>query len=466
MGWGGSVAMAALDDGRPQLWAESGGALWSTWYVATSWLDWCYLRAQWTPQPPPFTATCMCAGPLPDGRLQFFAVDTAGAIWSCWKSSLDPSSAWTAWTTAWRPAADPEPTAATVAVAPLSDGRLQFFTVDTGGALWSCWKQTTDPASAWNALTRDWTPQPPPFSARAANGALAVAPLSDGRLQFWAVDGGGAIWSCWKTTMASDSAWSDWTNQWTNPAPAFSAQAVAAAPLSDGRVQFWALDTAGHLQSCWKTGDSQSPWTPWTTAWTGQAPPFTPQSVAAAIASDITALWSVDGNGRLWTTNKVTSAANDAWTEWALQFEMQRQEQTNWCWSACATAASHYYDPSSAWQQCKVATTALGGDCCANPGPCNQGWYLDRALQIVGHLDHWQGGTVPQATITSETAAGRPLGVRQAWDGGGAHFIMLSGGGAEVVVHDPWYGPSYVPYATLVRGYQGSGSWTDSYFTR
>jgi hypothetical protein len=188
--------------------------------------------------------------------------------------------------------------------------------------------------------------------------------------------------------------------------------------------------------------------------------------MVAAIADNITTLWAVDGSGRMWTTSKVSTFAGDSWTPWALQLPMERQEQDNWCWSACATATAHQYDAAAAWTQCSLAAHALGKDCCANPGSCNQGWYLAQALQIVGHLADSRNGTVPEATIASEIAGGRPLGVRQAWDGGGAHFIMVSGGSDWVVVHDPWYGPSYVPYATLVRGYKGSGTWTNTYLTR
>jgi hypothetical protein len=76
-------------------------------------------------------------------------------------------------------------------------------------------------------------------------------------------------------------------------------------------------------------------------------------------------------------------------------------------------------------------------------------------------------GTVPDSTLGSETAGGRPVGVRQAWSGGGAHFIMINGGGPNnmVTVKDPWYGASYITYATLVSGYQGTGSWTHTYYT-
>jgi hypothetical protein len=65
--------------------------------------------------------------------------------------------------------------------------------------------------------------------------------------------------------------------------------------------------------------------------------------------------------------------------------------------------------------------------------------------------------------------AGRPLGVRTDWSGGGAHFLrhyryrirnnMLAD-------DDPFYGKSDVGLSTFTSSYQGSGSWTHSYFTK
>ena len=58
---------------------------------------------------------------------------------------------------------------------------------------------------------------------------------------------------------------------------------------------------------------------------------------------------------------------------------------------------------------------------------------------------------------------------RTAWSGGGAHFLAIIGYRLRndmLAVDDPWYGKSDVAYATFNSSYQGSGSWTHSYFTR
>ena len=463
-GWAANALTAAqLSDGRIQFWTtDAAGQMYSTWQNS---FDWVYWQHQWTPVLPPFAATNLTVAPLSDKRLQFWAVDTAGAIWSCWKSTTSSTAAWTAWTKTWTPNA-PTFSAKQVAAAPLSDGRLQFWAVDTTGAIWSCWKSSTSSSAAWTAWTKTWTPSAPTFTAK----QVTAAPLSDGRLQFWAVDTTGAIWSCWKSSTSSSAAWTAWTKTWTPSAPTFTANQVTAAPLSDNRLQFWALDSSGKLWSCWKSSTSStSSWTAWTKSWTADVPAFNTRAMWPARMSDgRLALWAIDTTGLLWATVKSTTSSSAAWQNWSLQFEMQQQEQTNWCWAGCAAGTSFLYDRNSAWSQCKVANCELASTtCCSNPGPCNVYGYLDVALTCVGHYQSFLAGTVPDATLTSETAAGRPVGVRQAWSGGGAHFIMINGGGPNnmVTVKDPWYGSSYIPYATLVNGYQGTGSWTHTYYT-
>jgi len=463
-GWAATtLAAAQLSDGRLQFWAtDAPGQIYSSWQIP---FDWVYWRKPWTPALPTFAAKNVAVAPLSDKRLQFWAVDTAGKIWSCWKSTTSANASWTAWTYAWT--AQPPPFKATqVAAAPLSDGRLQFWAVDTNGVMWSCWKSTTASSASWTAWTKTWTASAPPFTAK----QVTAARLSDGRLQFWAVDTNGVMWSCWKSTTASSTPWTGWTKSWTS-VPPFAAKQVAAAPLSDNRLQFFAVDTAGSIWSCWKsTTSSSAPWTAWTKNWTADVPAFKTTALTTARAADgRLAVWAIDSTGQIRATIKSTTVSSSAWQNWALMFNMQKQEQTNWCWSGCGTGTSHFYDPNSPWTQCTLANAELNQTtCCTNPGPCNVYGFLNTSLNTVGHFDHMTNGTTPQATLTSEALAGRPFGVRVAWSGGGAHFIMVSGGGANnmVTIKDPWYGASYIPYTTLVSGYQGTGSWTHSYFTK
>ena len=74
---------------------------------------------------------------------------------------------------------------------------------------------------------------------------------------------------------------------------------------------------------------------------------------------------------------------------------------------------------------------------------------------------------------------GTPPCLRIGWSGGGGHFIGINGingvdGCAEndwIMVTDPIWGDSMVTWETLTsvqpgQGYQGNGTWTNTYFTK
>ncbi|MEU1203697.1 papain-like cysteine protease family protein [Nocardia sp. NPDC005825] len=158
-----------------------------------------------------------------------------------------------------------------------------------------------------------------------------------------------------------------------------------------------------------------------------------------------------------------------------LDFQMQHQQQTQWCWAATSTSVAVYYEPGTPWTQCTVVNAEVGrNDCCGGAGsvaPCNQPWWLDRALQRVGHYNTIVGAQLTTAQLGLELAATLPVGTRVGWAGGGGHFMVLRGrfmsNGVEYVsVADPWYGDSDVTDATYRNAYQGSGTWTHSYKTK
>lgn len=89
-----------------------------------------------------------------------------------------------------------------LAVAPLPDGRLQLFAV-AQGRLFSAWKRTPDPDSQWTPM-RAFDP-PPPGSIK----DVTVGRLPDGRLQIFVIGSEGLITS-WKRTPNPSSGWTDW----------------------------------------------------------------------------------------------------------------------------------------------------------------------------------------------------------------------------------------------------------------
>lgn len=163
---------------------------------------------------------------------------------------------------------------------------------------------------------------------------------------------------------------------------------------------------------------------------------------------------------------------SSAWPQ--IPFTMQAQTQSNWCWAATATTTSLYYLAGSSWTQCGVADAALPrSDCCSwpVPTPCNVPWYLDTALGVTGNFVSMTG-TLTISQVVSELQAGRPLGARVGWSGGGGHFMVISGyskvmGVDRYMIEDPIYGRNGITTFGFQNGsYQGSGSWTHSYYTQ
>lgn len=151
----------------------------------------------------------------------------------------------------------------------------------------------------------------------------------------------------------------------------------------------------------------------------------------------------------------------------------QYQQETNWCWAATAVSIALYYDPASTWTQCSLANKALNQTTCCSNGAssaCNQPWYLDRVLAITGHLHSTSNGKSSFQGIINEISAGRPIGIRIAWNGTGAHFPAVDGfdnrGSAPTIdLQDPIFGPSTQDFNSFPGSYQGGATWTECYFT-
>jgi hypothetical protein len=166
--------------------------------------------------------------------------------------------------------------------------------------------------------------------------------------------------------------------------------------------------------------------------------------------------------------------ASGAAPGYQLPFTMQRQAEDQWCWSAVTVSVSVFYLPSSSWTQCSLVCAELGNSTCCTDGSipaCNQPWTLDAALLRTNNLLQWAAGTAPAATIQTELGASRPICCRIGWNGGGGHFVAISGyqndgTDEEVTVEDPFFGQSQVNLATFTTAYQNDGVWTHTYYTK
>jgi hypothetical protein len=158
----------------------------------------------------------------------------------------------------------------------------------------------------------------------------------------------------------------------------------------------------------------------------------------------------------------------------SLAFNMQAQTQSNWCWAATARSVSHYYWFLSRWSQCKIACAELNLTTCCDatvPDACNLSWWLAKALTRTQNFVSVTG-PVDFATVKAEIDAGRPVGARVAWSGGGAHFVVIYGytealfGNNYFDIDDPIYGKSHLTVSDFSNNYQNTGTWTDTDFTQ
>ncbi len=156
-----------------------------------------------------------------------------------------------------------------------------------------------------------------------------------------------------------------------------------------------------------------------------------------------------------------------------LPFNMEAQTKSNWCWAATAKSVSHFYSGLSPWTQCKIASDELSQTCCTTPVPsaCNVPWYLNSALDRTHNFVSYQSGTLTYNEIKAQLDLGLVVGVRIGWNGGGGHFMVIYGVSRilfneYLYIDDPIYGKSVLSYNEFATNYQGSGTWTHSYFTK
>jgi hypothetical protein len=155
-----------------------------------------------------------------------------------------------------------------------------------------------------------------------------------------------------------------------------------------------------------------------------------------------------------------------------LEFTVERQCQSEWCWAAVSASVARFYQPASPWTQCTVVNTELGQKTCCTEGTtptCNQPHVLESALALVKHLDRDFAGPLAFADIAGEIDAGRPIALCIDWTGGGGHFVTVAGydpKGEMIEIEDPLFGTSDVPLASFPARYQGGGSWSWTYLTR
>lgn len=150
---------------------------------------------------------------------------------------------------------------------------------------------------------------------------------------------------------------------------------------------------------------------------------------------------------------------------------MEVQQESEWCWAAVSASVERFLQPGSYLTQCEIASEVMGVDCCSEPDLYDEPEMLQDALGAVGRL-RGVTGRLTFEQLQSEINANRPVCIRIAWDGGGAHFVALSGynvtgsGARTVDVADPFYSESTQDFDLFPQYYHGGGTWTATFLTK
>jgi hypothetical protein len=152
----------------------------------------------------------------------------------------------------------------------------------------------------------------------------------------------------------------------------------------------------------------------------------------------------------------------------SLDVAVPRQTTKRWCWAACASAISTFYDADSNWTQCAVANATLDRtDCCNSASACSQLSKVRIALAITGNLASREQA-LGQRALRAELGRGHPIVARIQFPKTG-HFVVIDGYSASGLVHvrDPGDGRMLkMNLDKLLYRYNDFGLWTHSYRTR
>src|SRR5215472_9392812 len=120
--------------------------------------------------------------------------------------------------------------------------------------------------------------------------------------------------------------------------------------------------------------------------------------------------------------------------EKTLQFKMQRQILSQWCWAAAAASVCDFYEDASYGSQCAFVSSVTGlGDCCQScqadgeASVCNQPYNLGSALWESHHGVKVKPDSPDFGKVKGEIEAERPVACNVYWADGSAHALAIYG---------------------------------------
>jgi hypothetical protein len=217
-------------------------------------------------------------------------------------------------------------------------------------------------------------------------------------------------------------------------------------------------------------------------------------------ASSDAGLWFGSFDGSNWSAQSTVPGNTGQDVPPNIGLRMQYQETNQWCWIAVATSINHFYNPASTATQCGIMTTvgqningfAKNTSACpsatavasvpglaailASPYTTAAEYALDNvklgipveyiksggvgdALNVYGNWNKPGLATMSLSQIAGEVAAGRPVCVDIAWNGGGQHCVAIAGElDDQLLICDPIFGETSIQYELFPAAYQGGAS--------
>lgn len=129
------------------------------------------------------------------------------------------------------------------------------------------------------------------------------------------------------------------------------------------------------------------------------------------------------------------------------------QQETNWCWAACAQMVGNYYGNS--YSQGIIVYQVKGSF--NNVGASDT--EVSQAMNFV--LPPGKSATcintMSQDSMYTKLAQGYPIPIKMLWNSGGAHDVLITGYTSEgaLIITDPWLGctrKNSYSYPALVNG--------------
>ncbi|MGJ4788458.1 hypothetical protein EHQ52_01555 [Leptospira koniambonensis] len=153
-----------------------------------------------------------------------------------------------------------------------------------------------------------------------------------------------------------------------------------------------------------------------------------------------------------------------------LNFTLNRQARSNWCWASIAEACEKYLfgkvvtqnDLAYKFQSYKKKSAL------PNSEESNRQESLEKVLTFLSCYSHWNPGRPNLERIDQEIRSYKPIFLSLDWKNSGSHFVALTGCSLErneIRIDDPLHGSSWQNFDLFPQTYRSEGTvWRNTYW--